>query len=350
MFLEADRSWRVPPLQSYNVYRTTNPDVAHREAGRLFARHRLRVVRRRSSFDAQANVADLGGVSVNYVTWGSDVEVDRGPNSGYVGLLFPIGGSLLIRQGHQEFGAEHPRGDGVLLGPEPLTMRWGSESQILSLAVSPSQLARGAARLFGKGTRVPSFHTTSITGNAARLLLSQARLVADIFDTGNASERLSNAVVANLRQAIVNTLLLSVRHYQPDALLAPRPRRHTPRPVAAALELIAVEEGADLTLADLASGSGVGVRALQLAFRRELGTTPAQYLRMARLQRAKVELEAASQSAMRVVDIANKWGFFHAGRFSRLYRDRFGEYPSATLATPMIDAAASGSGKPGQRG
>ena len=82
MFMEADRSWHAAPLQSYNVYRTTNPDVAHREAGRLFARHRLRVVRRCSSFDAQANVADLGGVSVNYVTWGSDVEVDRGPNSG----------------------------------------------------------------------------------------------------------------------------------------------------------------------------------------------------------------------------------------------------------------------------
>jgi AraC-like DNA-binding protein len=337
--MESDRLSHVPPLHKYNVYRTTNPDVAHREAARLFVGHRLRVVSRRNSFDAYANMVDLGGVSINYVSWGSDVEISRGPNSSYVGLLFPIGGSLLVRQGDQEFVAEHHHGDGVLLGPEPLTMRWGSESQILSLAVSPSQLIRGAARLLGDGTRGQSFHTMSITGNTARLLLSQASLVADLCDTGSDGARLSTAVVANLRQTIVSTLLLSVEQYYANALLAPRPKRRTPRPVAAALELIAVEQGADLTLADLASGAGVGLRALQLAFRRELGTSPGQYLRMARLQRVKLELEAASQSAMRVVDIANKWGFSHAGRFSRLYRDRFGEYPSATLATPMIDPA-----------
>ena len=74
------------------MYRTTNPDVAHREAGRLFARHRLRV-ETPGSFDAQAN-GPTSVASVNYVTWGSDVEVDRGPNSGYGTAVSSAGATI----------------------------------------------------------------------------------------------------------------------------------------------------------------------------------------------------------------------------------------------------------------
>jgi hypothetical protein len=55
------------PLSSRAVYRTSDPEVATREAARLFARHRLRVLDGPARFDAMANVGDLSGVAINYV-------------------------------------------------------------------------------------------------------------------------------------------------------------------------------------------------------------------------------------------------------------------------------------------
>lgn len=42
---------------------------------------------------------------------------------------------------------------------------------------------------------------------------------------------------------------------------------------------------------------------------------------------------------MSVTDFATKWGFFHLGRFSQQYRQRFGILPSQT-GSPSAGAAA----------
>jgi transcriptional regulator GlxA family with amidase domain len=58
-------------------------------------------------------------------------------------------------------------------------------------------------------------------------------------------------------------------------------------------------------------------------------------VRMSRLQRARAELQAAGPgSGARVGEVAQKWGFFHTGRFSKLYFEVFGERPSVTVKRP----------------
>jgi hypothetical protein len=64
------------PLSSRAVYRTSDPEVATREAARLFARHRLRVLDGPTRFDAMANVGDLSGVAINYVTLCTPVQIE----------------------------------------------------------------------------------------------------------------------------------------------------------------------------------------------------------------------------------------------------------------------------------
>jgi transcriptional regulator GlxA family with amidase domain len=55
---------------------------------------------------------------------------------------------------------------------------------------------------------------------------------------------------------------------------------------------------------------------------------PIRYLRQVRLDRARENLAQAHGS---VADIAYNWGFTNLSRFARTYRDRFGEFPAATL-------------------
>lgn len=75
----------------------------------------------------------------------------------------------------------------------------------------------------------------------------------------------------------------------------------------------------------------VSVRALQLAFRRHLDTTPMAYLRRVRMDRVRADLTAADPASTSVTTVTARWGFYAAGRFSADYRSAFGEYPRDTL-------------------
>ena len=87
----------------------------------------------------------------------------------------------------------------------------------------------------------------------------------------------------------------------------------------------------DITLSDIAAAVDVTPRSVQYTFREHLGTTPLEYLRRVRLDRAHRELQAADPSIDTVMAIAGRWGFGHAGRFSSAYKQAFGPPPSRTL-------------------
>jgi AraC-like DNA-binding protein len=94
-----------------------------------------------------------------------------------------------------------------------------------------------------------------------------------------------------------------------------------------------IEEHAsdDIGLADIAAAAGLGARGLQLAFRRHHDTTPLEYLRRVRLDRAHRELQASTPTDATVSRIADHWGFPHHGNFSALYLRTYGCSPSITL-------------------
>jgi transcriptional regulator GlxA family with amidase domain len=87
----------------------------------------------------------------------------------------------------------------------------------------------------------------------------------------------------------------------------------------------------DIGLSDIAAAAGVTPRSVQYMFRRYCGTTPLEYLRRLRLDRAHRELQAADPTVDTVTAIAGRWGFTHAGRFSIAYKQAYGTKPSRTL-------------------
>ncbi len=86
-----------------------------------------------------------------------------------------------------------------------------------------------------------------------------------------------------------------------------------------------------LTVAELCSRVGVSAPTLYRAFQDEFGLGPKQYIQYRRLNAVRDQLlDPASTS--KIVDAANKWGFWHMGKFAADYRQLFGERPSETLA------------------
>ena len=60
-----------------------------------------------------------------------------------------------------------------------------------------------------------------------------------------------------------------------------------------------------------------------------------QYLRVLRLNGARLDFLSNINSRTKVSDIALTWGFLEFGRFANNYRQLFQERPSVTLKTMM---------------
>ncbi|MCV7379253.1 AraC family transcriptional regulator [Mycobacterium alsense] len=87
----------------------------------------------------------------------------------------------------------------------------------------------------------------------------------------------------------------------------------------------------DVSINDIAAAVHLTPRAVQYLFRRQLDTTPTEYLRRTRLHRAHQDLVTAEPSNRTVTEIAQRWGFAHTGRFAVLYRQVYGQSPHTTL-------------------
>ena len=90
----------------------------------------------------------------------------------------------------------------------------------------------------------------------------------------------------------------------------------------------------DVTVQDLCNVSGVSWRTLDYAFKETMGISPKKYLEAFRLNNVHQELSLPSDDS-KISDIANRWGYWHMGRFAHNYRNFFGELPSETLSNSV---------------
>ena len=133
-------------------------------------------------------------------------------------------------------------------------------------------------------------------------------------------------VLSGLLGQILTACLLDGR-LEPDLAATGRRRR-----IMGRLEEIGeahVDE--PLTLAGLCAALGVNARTLRLVAHEFVGMGPVQYLRMQRLNRARLALVQSDPRVASVGDIAAAFGFWESGRFAALYRATFGEMPGETL-------------------
>ena len=96
-----------------------------------------------------------------------------------------------------------------------------------------------------------------------------------------------------------------------------------------ALNFIADNAADAVTVGDLCRATGASHATLDRAFRDKFGVSPKRYIMSVRLNQVRRAL-LGSQSSQTIVDLANRWGFWHMGQFARDYRRQFGELPSQT--------------------
>lgn len=137
---------------------------------------------------------------------------------------------------------------------------------------------------------------------------------------------------------VLNVLTAFLMVLSGDKGAASFPRRE--RKIISRVEEIARSGDLQVSLPSICLRLGEPLHTVELAFRREFDTSPAHYLRMFQLCRAREDLAGGRES---VAAIAARRGFSRLSEFARRYRHTFGETPSETLATGKGGRASRGS-------
>ncbi|EPE93748.1 helix-turn-helix transcriptional regulator [Rhizobium grahamii] len=138
----------------------------------------------------------------------------------------------------------------------------------------------------------------------------------------------SPVALAHITQALADLIIRAVPH-RLSQFLERKPCMIAPWHIRRAIEFMEANVSRPIRMPMVAEAAGVSTRALQLGFRAFRETTPAAYLSMLRLRGARLDL-LDPENANTTKQICLKWGFFHFGRFSAIYRSTYGECPSAT--------------------
>lgn len=222
-------------------------------------------------------------------------------------------------------------GDQFLISRPELPYAGVAHSARLRFAlIDPTILDRVAATADGGATNaVRVLDHRPVSRQAALRLRSAIAYVRDEVAAPGAS--VTPLVASTASQYLAASMLQAYPNTAVTEPTATDRRDAGPSTLRRAVAFIEANAELQLTVSDIARAAYVTPRALQLAFRRHLDTTPLSYLRRVRLARARDDLLAATAGDGRTVTaIAARWGFT-SSRFNQYYRAAYGEQPSRTL-------------------
>ena len=315
---------------------TDDVDEAAEQIGRIFCPHDLKPAQARAAgFSARHNCATFDGFSINYVAYGGSVSIDPGCLERFFLLQVPLTGAGPNAGGAGEFDAVPDRTASLLSPTIPTRMMWSDCAQVILLLDRRMVEQRAAAlsgRVAGTVEFDPVIDLDAPSGQALRTSLAGLMTLAERLGPAG---RLSPVATADWREALLDHLLNGQHHGLSDAIRTfSGQAERLPRALRVARDRLADNAGEPLDLAQLACAAGIGIRALQLGFRRHFGVSISEMLLDMRLAGLHARLAQAPPDAS-ITEIAFDLGFTHLGRMAGAYREKFGETPSATLRRRM---------------
>ena len=113
------------PLSRFAAVDTRSPDDAREAVGRIFCPHFLNPVGREAAmFHARHHTVEQAGYSMNFVAYGSKVEIDPGELSRFFLLQVPIRGAATVRCGTMATDVEAGRRASILSPTLGTRMTW----------------------------------------------------------------------------------------------------------------------------------------------------------------------------------------------------------------------------------
>jgi AraC-like DNA-binding protein len=312
-------------------FRTSDLDEAREIISRAYAPHELSTRGPKPSLNLRVWLTEFERLNIGYTAFGTDVRVVAPPTLSYYVVCLPIAGHTRALCGGDS--ALLSTAYGAVLHPtEPAGFEdWCPDCTLLGVRIDRADLDDELAAMLGRPLDGPirfDFGMDLRTGHGGAFLRALQMMEVEAERPDGMAH--TPALAAKLTQVVISGLLVAQPHNYSDALRTldkPAP----PDSIRRVIELIETSPEDILSAVDLARAACLSVRAVGEGFKRHVGMTPMTYLREVRLSRARADLLGANPRDTTVAAIANRWGFNHLGRFTEVYRRKYGVLPSVTL-------------------
>lgn len=309
------------------LFASSDLDETRAMVARVMKPHGLGVAGTAQRLGARMHHVRFGEVSVSRLKYGATVCIEPDRLDDFFLVQMPLAGHAEIHSGDETLQST-PELASVLSPSDPIRMRWSADNDQLMVRISRRRLERCAAAQLGRELDAPLRFELGMAWRrtpAWTCLLDYLLQCADHGVPCDAQRLLG----AQIEQLVATTLLC----VQPHSLSHARPARCgpvLPRHVRKVQEYLQAHADQPIAADQLAELAGVSLRSLYAGFQQFCGTSPMQYLKQIRLDRARADL-LGNSALTTVAGIAMAWGFDHPGRFSVDYRKRYGESPGETL-------------------
>ncbi len=227
----------------------------------------------------------------------------------------------------------------LMTSKESLLYKYGENAGHISVRIAHNLLQSYALKLINHQSD-QQFKIQSralLTSKESLAVRNYLVFLAHQLNTGEGAIFQSPLIATEIQNTILSMLIsISDNNYIP--LESQQEESCLPRYVRVATDYIDAHLSEPISIADLASITGVHARTLTNGFKKHYNISPLAYLKHKRLEAVRRDLSEADPETSLVTDIAIKWGFHHLSRFAQDYRNHFGELPSETLKKELFSS------------
>ena len=320
------RQGLTPIYDTTPLLESADPILAHQTTSGALTPHEL--VWRKGPVDSVLRSARLGSMTFIVLRYGAAVHIAPNELKHFMLFQVPIQGAAHIQTGKGAVDA-NPTTGAIISPTLSMQLDWSEGCEQFLLKIPRARIEECCRNLLGAEFSKAVEFSPCISLETPQGQAWQHQIAAMLACLNQPTYAAHPRWIAALEEALIHHLLLTQPNNYSERL-AHRPGSVAPRHVRAADDFIRANLQEPLTLAEIAAAAGSSVRSLSDAFQEHYQQSPIAYVRQCRLEAVHEELRKADPG-VRVTDIALRWGFNHLGRFSALYRERFGEAPLETL-------------------
>jgi AraC-like DNA-binding protein len=320
---------RTKPLARFPIVATNRIEEAEFAITRSLADVSIKRVADRERFELQMNAVNIRRTSLVFNRFGTDTKI----KAGLLGdpVLFVIGGSAPTKFSlDKESVVVSPRKAAMITPAKQMQIERAENSEILVLRTSFSDLLRHFEKLTARHHRGSLIfdHSIDLTNGPGAMLKRMMNYL--VYELEHNERLMKNPSLLKSYDHMLLTALLSLPHNQRKKINEDHRYQVAPGLVRRSEEYMRAHLKEAISIIDLLRICGCSRSVLFAAFRNARGYTPMEFLTEQRLQSAREKLLTSHLEAS-VSSIALDCGFINLGRFSQVYRKRFGERPSDTL-------------------
>lgn len=315
-------------LHSVERFQSRDLDEIKENLTRVFVSHSLIPLGARSRPNLDAWEERFGNSSLVYVNYGAAVLIEADALCDCYIFQIPSSGSIEVSSSAHK-GLCNKRRLSILSPDSPFSLRWSADSSTFTVKLSKLTMETVVSNLLGERLTDPVIFSPMIDlgtpeGTTWLNLLGFLKQQI-IYNKGFASECVNENI-----DELVAKIAVQVFPHNYTSRLQGGDFEQQPKIIKRAKQYVKDNLEENIQVADVIENCGVSYPTLNRYFRQYLNLSPAEYIRMTKLEAARNKL-VNSYVNIQVSDVAAQFGFFHFGRFSSYYKQRFGETPSSTL-------------------